>query len=98
MRGSALEILSEVGVRSATVMRAEIDERSTVQALSAWDLEALKREYLEFGEEFSPILDKARRGALTASQALVERTKVMDRWRDFLGGAPELQTELLPGN
>jgi phenylacetic acid degradation operon negative regulatory protein len=98
MRGSALEILSELGVRSATVMRAEIDERSTVQALSAWDLEALKREYLEFGEEFSPILDKARRGALTASQALVERTKVMDRWRNFLGAEPDLPTELLPGN
>jgi phenylacetic acid degradation operon negative regulatory protein len=77
---------------------AEIDERSTVQALSAWDLEALKREYLEFGEEFSPILDKARRGALTASQALVERTKVMDRWRNFLGAEPDLPTELLPGN
>ena len=98
LQGSALEILSELGVRSATVMRAEIDERSTVQALSAWDLEALKREYVKFEEEFSPVLDNARRGALTASQALIERTVVMDRWRNFLGAEPDLPAELLPAN
>ena len=78
---AALAMLSDLGVHSATVMRAQIDPRSAVQARSAWDLEALRREYLEFDAEFSPLLDDVRRGTLTASEALVARTKVMDSWR-----------------
>ena len=95
-RDAALAMLSDLGVDSATVMRAEIDPRGTMQALSAWDLEAVKQRYLEFEEEFSPMLDDVRRGALTASQALVARTKVMDAWRKFPGIEPDLPAELLP--
>lgn len=95
-RDAALAILSDLGVDSATVMRADIDPRSTVQAPSAWDLEAVKEKYLEFEEEFSPMLDDVRRGALTASQTLVARTKVLDSWRKFPGVEPELPAELLP--
>ena len=93
---AALAILAEIGVGSATVMRAEIDPRSTAQALSAWDLEALKQNYVEFEQEFSPMLEDARRGALTASEALVIRTGVMDSWRTFPGVEPDLPVELLP--
>ena len=93
---AVLAKLSELEVGSATVMRAAIDSRSTVQPLSAWDLDALKRKYIEFEEQFSPILDEARRGGLTASQALVNRTEVMDSWRNFIGLEPDLPTELLP--
>jgi phenylacetic acid degradation operon negative regulatory protein len=95
-RDAALTVLSQVGVESATVMRSEIDERSTMQALSAWDLDALKLKYAEFEREFSPMLLDARRGALTASQALIERTKLMDSWRQFLGDEPNLPADLLP--
>lgn len=93
---AALAMLSELGVRSATVMRAKIDSRSTVQAASGWDLETVRQNYLEFGAEFSPILEELRRGALTASQALVARTRVMDSWRRFLGIEPDLPVDLLP--
>ena len=93
---AVLAKLSELEVGSTTVMRATIDSRSTIQPLSAWDLDALKRKYIEFEEEFSPILEEARRGALTASQALVNRTEVMDSWRNFIGLEPDLPTELLP--
>jgi phenylacetic acid degradation operon negative regulatory protein len=93
---SVLGKLSELDVRSATIMRAEIDSRSVVQPLSAWDLDALRHKYVEFEEEFSPILDEARSGALTASQALVYRTSVMDDWRTFIGLEPDLPAELLP--
>ena len=93
---AALAMLSELGVRSATVMRAEIDSRSTVQAASAWDLETVTQKYLEFDEEFSPMLEALRRGGLTASQALVARTRVMDSWRRFLGVEPDLPVDLLP--
>ncbi len=95
-RDAALAMLSELGAGSATVLRAEIDPRSGLQALSAWDLDGVKQSYLKFEEEFSPMLDDVRRGALTASQALVARTKVMDSWRNFPGIEPDLPVELLP--
>jgi phenylacetic acid degradation operon negative regulatory protein len=93
---TVLAKLSELDVGSATVVRAAVDPRSTLQPLSGWDLDALRRKYIEFEKEFSPILADARRGALTASQALVNRTKVMDSWRNFIGLEPDLPTELLP--
>jgi phenylacetic acid degradation operon negative regulatory protein len=93
---AVLKMLSDLGIPSATVMRADIDPRSSEQAISAWDLEAVKKEYLEFEVEFSPMLENVRRGALTASEALVERTKVMDSWRNFLGVEPDLPVDLLP--
>ena len=37
-----LAMLSDLGAHWSTVMRAEIDPRSTVQALSAWDLDAVR--------------------------------------------------------
>ena len=67
-----------------------------MQALAAWDLDALRARYLEFERQFAPLLDDVRRGALTSSQALVERTRVMDSWRKFLGVEPDLPVELLP--
>lgn len=91
-----LTVLRELGIASATVMRAEINERSSVQALAAWDLDALKQRYVEFEREFSPILDASSRGELTASQALVTRTRVMDGWRGFLSLEPDLPAALLP--
>jgi phenylacetic acid degradation operon negative regulatory protein len=97
-RDGALAMLSDVGADWSTVMRAQIDARSTVQAMSAWDLDAVKQRYREFEEEFSPMLNDARRGALTASQALVARTKVMDGWRKLVLLEPDLPAELLPAD
>ena len=93
---AALAVLADLGVGSATVMRAEIDSRSTAHALSAWDLGAVKRRYSAFEDEFCPLLEDAQRGTLTSSEALVQRTKVMDSWRSFLGIEPDLPVELLP--
>ncbi len=93
---SVLGVLDELGIAAATVMRAEINARSTVQALAAWDLDALKQRYLEFEQEFSPLLAASSRGALTASQTLVTRTRVMDGWRAFLSLEPDLPARLLP--
>ena len=95
-RSAALELLAELEVHGATVMRAEVDTRSSIQALAAWDLDAVEQRYLEFEQEFSQRLDDARNGALTASEALVERTKLMDSWRGFLSREPNLPSELLP--
>jgi phenylacetic acid degradation operon negative regulatory protein len=94
----ALAALAELGVTASTVFRASIDERSALQALSAWELEMVRREYMEFEAKFAPILEKAEQGTLSASQALVERTNVMDAWRNFLALEPDLPVELLPND
>lgn len=88
--------LSELGVTSATVVRASVDPRSTVHALSAWDLDAVRTRYLEFERKLAPMLRHARLGTLAASESLVQRTKVMDDWREFLAIEPQLPRELLP--
>ena len=93
---TSLAMLAELGIESATVMRAQINPRSSVQALAAWDLDALERRYADFEHEFVPIRNVARLGALTATDSLVIRTRVMDSWRDFLTLEPTLPAELLP--
>lgn len=93
---ATLAVLAELRIDSATVMRAKIDARSTTQPISAWDLDAVRAEYLEFEARFVPILEDVRRGALTTSEALIARTGVMDSWRNFLGVEPDLPAELLP--
>lgn len=94
-RDTALTILSELEVDCAHVMRAEIDPRSALQALSAWDLAAVRRLYTEFEAEFSPVLDDKHNGTLSASQALVARTRLLDSWQ-FLLLEPDLPVDLLP--
>ena len=44
------------------------------------------------------MLEGAQRGTLTSSEALVQRTRVMDTWRSFLGIEPNLPVELLPAD
>ena len=97
-REATLRKLSELNVASATVMRAESDPRSVVQPISAWDLDGLRQTYADFEAAFAPILEETLRGALTPSQALVARTQVMDRWRNFIGSEPDLPAELIPGD
>lgn len=91
-----LRKLAELAVPSATVMRAQTNLESTVQPISAWDLEGLRQKYSGFEEAFAPVLELALHGALTPSQALVTRTEVMDSWRNFIGSEPDLPVELIP--
>lgn len=95
-RDAVLDVLSELDVAATTVMRAEVDARSVIQPLAAWDLDAVMQTYIDFEAEFAPLLIAARDGRLTASGALVARTKVMDSWRNFIVVDPELPAELLP--
>ena len=90
--------LSELGVGSATVIRAEIDPRSTVQAAVGMGSAGAEGEVRGVRGGVLPGPRGRRRGALTATQALVSRTKVMDEWRTFIGLEPELPSELLPGD
>ncbi len=97
---SAVEsIVSDLGVETVTVLRSTAVYPSSSgpgHPLSAWDLDDLRVTYDQFIEKFSPLLERVRLGQVTASEALVARTAVMDTWRRFPSLDPELPSGVLP--
>jgi phenylacetic acid degradation operon negative regulatory protein len=92
-------IMSDLGVETATVLRSTAvypPSGGRGHPLAAWDLEELRATYERFIDEFSPLLDRIRRGQVTASEALLARTSVMDTWRRFPNLDPELPSGVLP--
>jgi phenylacetic acid degradation operon negative regulatory protein len=94
----AAALLDELGVASATVFVSRVAHAlNGGDPLSAWDLDELRASYEEFIARFEPLLDRARRGGVDASEALVARTQMMDVWRQFPNLDPELPEDVLPG-
>ncbi|CAM3520059.1 PaaX family transcriptional regulator C-terminal domain-containing protein [Kibdelosporangium persicum] len=93
----AVHELDELGVTSAVVMRSDgpVSGRPLTEA---WDLDEVRGLYGEFIETVSPLVERVRAGAVTAAEALVARTEVMDQWRTFRWKDPDLPHELLPGD
>jgi phenylacetic acid degradation operon negative regulatory protein len=92
-------IVSELGIEAATVLRSSAIYPSAGHPghpLSAWDLDELREAYDSFTGKYSPILERVRLGQVTASEALVARTSVMDTWRQFPNLDPELPSDALP--
>ncbi|GAB3428867.1 PaaX family transcriptional regulator C-terminal domain-containing protein [Actinophytocola sediminis] len=89
--------LAELGVTSAVVLRTAgpVGGRPLTDA---WDLDEVRAHYDEFVATVSPLADRVRQGAVTAAEALVARTEVMDQWRTFRWKDPALPGALLPGD
>lgn len=94
----ALEALRDLKVERATVMLAAIPagNRLAGTPVTAWDLEHIRKMYEGFVEEYEPLLERVRRGGVSASEALIARTALMDIWRNFPNLDPELPDQLLP--
>jgi phenylacetic acid degradation operon negative regulatory protein len=95
----AESILSDLGVETATVLRSSViypPVSGPGHPLSAWDLDELREAYDDFIDEFSPLLERVRLGQVTASEALIARTSVMDTWRQFPRVDPEFPSGALP--
>lgn len=95
------EIVSELGVETVTLLRSSVIYPQSSRGghpLAAWDVSALRDIYDQFVERFSPLVERIRLGQVTASEALAERTAIMDMWRHFPNLDPELPTSQLPGN
>ncbi|WP_375500025.1 PaaX family transcriptional regulator C-terminal domain-containing protein [uncultured Jatrophihabitans sp.] len=103
-RGQADEVqavLAECGVEQATVLRSTVitpELGSSSHPLAAWNLDQLATAYHDFIAEFTPLRTRVRRGRINASEALVERTAIMDTWRAFPNLDPELPPEVLPAD
>jgi phenylacetic acid degradation operon negative regulatory protein len=92
-----IELLEDVGVSNATIQRSTVTyARGSGDPLAAWDLGAIAAAYAEFSAEFSPLLDRVRRGQVGTSEALVARTAAKDSWRELVSIDPELPANLLP--
>jgi phenylacetic acid degradation operon negative regulatory protein len=94
----ATAVLRELGVETATVMRAEVvgDSPAAGQPIRAWDLDALRAVYEGLQAEYEPIRDRLRAKEIRAAEALVVRTAFMDAWRGVPNLDPDLPNVLLP--
>jgi phenylacetic acid degradation operon negative regulatory protein len=94
----ATAVLRELGVETATVMRAEVvgDIPAAGQPIRAWDLDALRAVYEGLQAEYEPIRDRLRANEIRAAEALVVRTAFMDAWRSVPNLDPDLPNVLLP--
>ncbi len=88
------EALSELGVDSASVF-VGVAREGGVPPLFAWDLEGLRAIYDDFIAEFADVRRRVGKGEVGAAEALVARTRVMDRWRAVPALDPDLPLELL---
>jgi phenylacetic acid degradation operon negative regulatory protein len=93
-------VLKELGVANATVLAGEIgpDSPPGGDPLRAWDLDELRRLYDELVSDYAGLRVRCRAGQVTATEALVARTALMDAWRNFPNLDPELPPELLPAD
>jgi phenylacetic acid degradation operon negative regulatory protein len=93
-------VLKELGVANATVLAGEIgpDSPPGGDPLRAWDLDQLRRLYDELVSDYAQLRVRCRAGQVTAAEALVARTALMDAWRNFPNLDPELPPELLPAD
>lgn len=90
---------AEFGIDQVTVLRSvPVEGKHLRHPLSAWDLDELRQAYDQFIEKFAPLRDRIRSGRVSVSEALVERTAIMDTWRTFPNLDPELPDAALPAD
>jgi phenylacetic acid degradation operon negative regulatory protein len=92
-------LVSDLGIETATVLRSAAlypPPSGPGHPLSAWDLDELRETYDNFVDKFAPLLERISLGQVTASEALVARTNVMDTWRQFPNLDPELPSGAIP--
>jgi phenylacetic acid degradation operon negative regulatory protein len=96
--GDAQELLRELGIGTATVLRCTQVPGGTPQGslTSAFDLTELVREYREFAERYEPVLGSLDAGLISPAQALRTRTELRVAWRRFPETDPDLPAPLLP--
>ncbi|WP_260616176.1 PaaX family transcriptional regulator C-terminal domain-containing protein [Microbispora sp. KK1-11] len=96
---SAAAVLTELEIPMSTIFRAEALNLAGMRApQEAWDFDQLRRTYEGFVAQYSPLLERVRKGVVGASEALVARTGIMDTWRTFPNHDPDLPAELLPAD
>lgn len=96
----AAALLGELGVATATVLTGRVPPTSPAggDPIRAWDLAELRNTYEGFLSRFARDRARVLAGQVSAAEALVIRTELMDRWRLFSNADPDLPAELLPAD
>lgn len=94
----ALDVLGELGVRAASVLRAEEAPGGPSEGAlhNAFDVEALADEYRAFIERHQDLADRAAAGRVGPAEALIARATIGAEWRRFPDLDPDLPAALLP--
>jgi phenylacetic acid degradation operon negative regulatory protein len=92
----ARQELDDLGIRDVTIFRAVEQPRSARAPIDAWDLGEVAATYADFIATYGPLRDQVRGGDVSAGQALLARTRIMDSWRSFPSIDPDLPANLLP--
>lgn len=91
--------LAEIGQGSLTVFRArqvELDQITSRDPLSAWDIAAVAEQYASFMTRWSPLLRRIQAGEVSGAEAVRARTEVMDTYRRFRVVDPRLPMRRMP--
>jgi len=92
---------TECGIKQVTLLRAlpvELGGLTLRHPLSAWNLDEMAQAYEQFTGAFGPLLQRVRKGQVSVSEALAERSAITDSWRTLAGLYPDLPDELLPAD
>ncbi len=95
----AVAITTELDVPAMTVLRAADASAGVPGArapIQAWDLAEIAGLYEDFIERWTPVVERLRRGEVSAAEALTTRTRIMDTYRRFPGLDPQLPMRLMP--
>jgi len=96
----AAKVLAELGIDNVTLFKGSVPSWASRRSdfLAAWNLDRLRRSYVDFIRRFRPVRARLRARRLSDGQALVLRTRLMDEWRRFPREDPDLPDDFLPAS
>jgi phenylacetic acid degradation operon negative regulatory protein len=93
------EQLAELGITDALVLRTrdvELLDAGKARLEDAWGLGGLADAYQDYLHRYEEVAGRARAGDVTADEALIQRTEMVDDWRALVRDDPDLPAEFLP--
>jgi len=96
----AAKVLEELGIDNVTLFKGIVPSWGSRPGdfLGAWNLGRLRESYLGYIKRFRPVRARLAAGRISAAEALVMRTRVIDEWRRFPREDPDLPDDFLPAN
>ena len=96
----AAKALEELGIDNVTLFKGIVPSWGSRPGdfLGAWNLDRLRESYLGYIKRFRPVRARLAAGRISAAEALVMRTRVIDEWRRFPREDPDLPDDFLPAN
>lgn len=93
------EQLSELGISDALVLRSkdlELLPGGKARLEAAWRIDELAAAYRAYLERYAELARRAGTGEVPHSEALIQRTELVDDWRALVRDDPDLPLEFLP--